>query len=241
MLIRLLFLKCLRLGTHSKSFFSTYASQIGGLTATSRHGGPEQSWMGVAVGAHMAVGAAILCSASCYIVEAHARGALAHSLGRGLRTARSCRAAAGPVRMEQDRQEGNGLCRVRFKGVELPAKRGQTLRTALLRSGVATPHNGSAQLINCRGLGTCGTCAVEIRGEVWPASWNAKERLRLNFHPHASPGNERLRLACQVRVEGDLEVTKYDKFWGQGDAETADRSFSTPFGELEFLLDAGKR
>ena len=36
-------------------------------------------------------------------------------------------------------------------------------------------------------------------------------------------------------------VTKYDKFWGQGDAETADRSFSTPFGELEFLLDAGKR
>lgn len=186
----------------------------------------------------MAVGAAILCSsASCYLGVAPARGALAHAAGRGLRTARSCRAAAG---RETDSEEG-GLFHVSFKGAEVPARRGETLRTALLRSGVATPHNGRAQLINCRGLGTCGTCAVEIRGKVCPASWNAKERLRLNFPPHASPGNERLRLACQVRVEGDLEVTKYDKFWGQGDAETADRSFSTPFGELEFLLDAGKR
>jgi len=189
----------------------------------------------------IAVGAAILCSASCYLVAAPARGALAHTAGRGLLTARSFRAAAGPARIEKDSEEGNGLCHVRFKGAEIPARRGETLRTALLRSGVTTPHNGRAQLINCRGLGTCGTCAVEIRGKVWPASWNAKERLRLNFPPHAPPGNERLRLACQVRVEGDLEVTKYDKFWGQGDAETADRSFSTPFGELEFLLDAGKR
>lgn len=73
----------------------------------------------------------------------------------------------------------------------------QTLRTALLRSGV-TPHNGQAQLINCRGLGTCGTCAVEIEGDVSPKSWNAKEGLRLNFPPHKSPGNQKLRLACQV-------------------------------------------
>ena len=73
----------------------------------------------------------------------------------------------------------------------------QTLRTALLRTGL-TPHNGRAQLINCRGLGTCGTCAVEIKGAVSPTCWNAKESLRLNFPPHGSPGNQKLRLACQV-------------------------------------------
>lgn len=41
------------------------------------------------------------------------------------------------------------------------APRGATLRTAMLEAGV-TPHNGRATLINCRGLGTCGTCAVEV-------------------------------------------------------------------------------
>ncbi len=41
------------------------------------------------------------------------------------------------------------------------APRGATLRTAMLEAGV-TLHNGRATLINCRGLGTCGTCAVEV-------------------------------------------------------------------------------
>jgi len=42
---------------------------------------------------------------------------------------------------------------------------GTKLRTAMLLNGVS-PHNGRAQLINCRGLGTCGTCAVEIARHV---------------------------------------------------------------------------
>lgn len=87
-----------------------------------------------------------------------------------------------------------------FKGTVLVAEHGETLRSALLRTGKVTPHNGKAQLINCRGLGTCGTCAVALEGEVSPASWNAQERLRLNFPPHRPPNNERLRLACQVHI-----------------------------------------
>jgi ferredoxin len=47
-------------------------------------------------------------------------------------------------------------------GKQFSALRGSKLRTAMLLNGVS-PHNGKAQLINCRGLGTCGTCAVEIR------------------------------------------------------------------------------
>lgn len=45
----------------------------------------------------------------------------------------------------------------------------------------------------------------------------------------------------QVSVEGDLKLTKYDGFWGQGDAKTADTSFSIPFGELEYVLDSNKK
>ena len=67
----------------------------------------------------------------------------------------------------------------------------------MLEAGV-TPHNGRAALINCRGLGTCGTCAVEVQGPVEPQQWTAAERLRLHFPPHSPPGNQRLRLACQV-------------------------------------------
>ena len=86
---------------------------------------------------------------------------------------------------------------VTYRGQALHVERGSTLRTALLTAG-ATPHNSNARLINCRGLGTCGTCAVEVRGAVDPGEWTAAERLRLNFPPHGAPGNARLRLACQV-------------------------------------------
>eukprot|EP00200_Dunaliella_tertiolecta_P005107 CAMPEP_0202337376 /NCGR_PEP_ID=MMETSP1126-20121109/82_1 /ASSEMBLY_ACC=CAM_ASM_000457 /TAXON_ID=3047 /ORGANISM="Dunaliella tertiolecta, Strain CCMP1320" /LENGTH=215 /DNA_ID=CAMNT_0048927553 /DNA_START=1225 /DNA_END=1872 /DNA_ORIENTATION=+ len=102
-----------------------------------------------------------------------------------------------------------------YRGLELEARRGARLRTALLKAGVS-PHNGDAKLINCRGLGTCGTCAVQISGTVFPAELTSAEKLRLNFPPHRPPNNQRLRLACQVKLQGDVNVVKYDQFWGQG-------------------------
>lgn len=94
----------------------------------------------------------------------------------------------------------------------------------------------------------CGTCAVEVipANGVEPRNWTAMERARLNFPPHASPGNAQLRLACQVRIAGgsdELEVVKRSKFWGQGkevlseEIETGARRDVTPFGALEFVLD----
>ena len=135
-----------------------------------------------------------------------------------------------------------------FRGENIGTARvGQKLRTAILRSG-ATPHNGDAKVINCRGLGTCGTCAVEIlpADGVEPREWTTMERARLNFPPHKPPGNARLRLACQVRLSGaceSVEVVKRSKFWGQGDEvvegeEEKGKGDTTPFGSLEFVLDA---
>ena len=85
------------------------------------------------------------------------------------------------------------------------------LRKVLLMNGVDL-HNGGSQVINCRGLGTCGTCAVKVEGEVSAANW--RDQTRRSLFPH-SPASG-LRLACQTQVLGDVKVTKFDGFWGQG-------------------------
>ncbi len=170
------------------------------------------------------VGAAIICSGSCFgagPVLPH--GALAHAV-RGVQTARSCRSVGGGA---DEVGRGADLCRVRFKGAEVEARRGETLRTALLRSGAVTPHNGRSQLINCRGLGTCGTCAVAIRGNVSPPRWNSKERLRLNFPPHACGSYERLRLACQKETWMSPSLTS---FGGRGLRRPATAPFRSRSG-----------
>ncbi|MCK6525531.1 (2Fe-2S)-binding protein [Myxococcota bacterium] len=97
-------------------------------------------------------------------------------------------------------------------GQVISAPRGRILRDALLDAGVS-PHNG-AKALSCRGLGTCGTCAVELVGEVSPPT--RLEEARLRFPPHTG-GPGRLRLACQVQALGDLQISKREGFWGQGE------------------------
>ncbi|CAJ1967446.1 unnamed protein product [Cylindrotheca closterium] len=128
------------------------------------------------------------------------------------------------------------------KQTSLKVQKGEVLRRALLRRGVS-PHNGRARLINCRGLGTCGTCAVEIEGNddaIVPAERNTKERLRLNFPPHGSPDQSpNLRLACQVQVKDDIVIRKRTGFWGQDTDELAEGyDAELWFGNLEYLLDS---
>ncbi|KAL7471980.1 hypothetical protein ACHAXS_012314 [Conticribra weissflogii] len=132
-------------------------------------------------------------------------------------------------------------------------RKGELLRSALLKRGIS-PHNGKSRLINCKGLGTCGTCALEIydnnarqtSGEdssipaILPMERTTKEKLRLNFPPHGSEDQSpNLRLACQVSVEGDIIVKKRTGFWGQDtDGKLADEyDAELWFGDLEFILD----
>ncbi|AOX01775.1 (2Fe-2S)-binding protein [Moorena producens PAL-8-15-08-1] len=102
--------------------------------------------------------------------------------------------------------------KVTAQGKSFECDQGSNLRKVLLDHGVAL-YNGNAKLINCRGLGSCGTCAVEIDGEVSEANW--KDKARRSLPPHSPTANR--RLACQTKVLGDVCVTKYDGFWGQGD------------------------
>jgi ferredoxin len=72
-------------------------------------------------------------------------------------------------------------------------------------------YNSAARALNCRGRGSCGTCAVRIEGEV--SQPDDTEKRRLAFPPHELESG--LRLACQVTVLGDLVVTKHAGLWGQ--------------------------
>lgn len=99
---------------------------------------------------------------------------------------------------------------IEFRGREIECEEGTVLRDALIEAD-QSPHNGRADALNCRGHGTCGTCAVDVEGSV--SEMSAGERRRLSFPPHDLDNG--LRLACQTRVEGDAVVEKHPGFWGQ--------------------------
>ena len=101
--------------------------------------------------------------------------------------------------------------KVTAQGKTFECDSGSNLRKVLMEHGVEL-YNGNAKIINCMGIGTCGTCAVMLEGEVSEANWKDKTRRSLPPHSHTSGR----RLACQTRVLGDVKVTKFDGFWGQG-------------------------
>lgn len=100
---------------------------------------------------------------------------------------------------------------VQAQGQTFPCAPAANLRQVLLANGIDL-YNGKAKLINCRGIGTCGTCAVLVEGQVSAPNW--RDTGRRSLPPHSPTRN--LRLACQTRVLGDVRVTKFDGFWGQG-------------------------
>ncbi len=112
--------------------------------------------------------------------------------------------------------------KVSAQGKSFECAPGSNLRKVLLEHGVEL-YNGNAKIINCMGIGTCGTCAVLVEGEVSEPNW--KDKARRSLPPHSPTSNR--RLACQTKVLGDIRVTKYDGFWGQG-SETVWRPENEP-------------
>jgi ferredoxin len=106
--------------------------------------------------------------------------------------------------------EGSIMPTIQFRGRELECDDGALLRDVLLDANLS-PHNGRSSVLNCHGHGTCGTCAVAVEGET--SEPTAMERRRLSIPPH-DPADG-LRLSCQTRVRGNIDVRKHDGFWGQ--------------------------
>ena len=111
---------------------------------------------------------------------------------------------------------------VTVQGKTFTCSQNANLRKVLLKHEI-TLHNGKSKIINCRGIGSCGTCAVEIIGEVASPNW--KDKARRSLPPHNLAQNR--RLACQTKVIGDIKVIKYDGFWGQGNSKMKDENYKT--------------
>jgi ferredoxin len=101
---------------------------------------------------------------------------------------------------------------VSFHGEEIECEENADLRAVLLDAAESeSPHNGPTQYLNCGGRAMCGTCAVDVDGDV--SDPTAREERRLSLPPHDRDAG--LRLACQTRVQGDVDVRKHRGFWGQ--------------------------
>ncbi|NJL62735.1 MAG: (2Fe-2S)-binding protein [Methylacidiphilales bacterium] len=96
------------------------------------------------------------------------------------------------------------------QGRTIECKLGANLRKVLLQNDIDL-YNYGAKVINCRGIGSCGTCSVFVEGQVNEPNW--RDTTRRSLPPHSPSDN--LRLACQTEVLGDVKVAKYDGFWGQ--------------------------
>jgi ferredoxin len=111
------------------------------------------------------------------------------------------------------------------KTIEVPA--GANLRKEARKAGVQLypfPHN----YVNCMGLGQCGSCRVIIKKGLENCSRQGiiEKLSKFNLlNPMSLDSrlrdDENLRLACQLRVNGDIEVETQppmnwhgEKFWG---------------------------
>lgn len=120
-----------------------------------------------------------------------------------------------------------------LKEIEVPV--GANLRTALLENDVPVHHDvmdfttSMVQYLNCHGLGQCGTCHVHIRQGMENCSKKGMwENFRLNVSTFAIGNEDVVRLSCQTKVLGDVEVEVQPKinFSGEHFWETKPPAFS---------------
>ena len=61
--------------------------------------------------------------------------------------------------------------------------------------------NNSPILFGCR-TGICGTCIVNVVGDISPPNEEEKEMLEI-----FAPGNNQARLACQLQLTNDIAIS----------------------------------
>jgi ferredoxin len=103
--------------------------------------------------------------------------------------------------------------------IEVPA--GTNLREEAKKAGIQI-YKGIDKVLNCRGFGLCGTCKVLVKKGMENLSPKSlREKFNLNFHPMtmlAAIGHEdEIRLACQVKVNGDCTIETHPAFNWDGE------------------------
>ncbi|MBD2164673.1 (2Fe-2S)-binding protein [Calothrix membranacea FACHB-236] len=93
------------------------------------------------------------------------------------------------------------LCKISFPGTNYPPI---NLQPHQHLSEHLTIQN-SPVLFGCR-TGICGTCLVEVIGEIPPPRSDEQEMLDT-----LAPGNHNARLACQLDITDDVEIRKIEQ------------------------------
>lgn len=69
-----------------------------------------------------------------------------------------------------------------------------------------TIHN-SPILFGCR-IGICGTCAIEVMESDAPLAERTRDEKE--FLENMAPGQDKIRLACQIHINTNMKVRKVD-------------------------------
>ena len=109
--------------------------------------------------------------------------------------------------------------------VTAEAQDGEDLRTIARKNGEQL-YSGPHKVLNCMGMGTCCSCNVVIASGTGSVSKKGMlERVWKWLNPLLglkilSNPNKEIRLACQTKVNGDVEVETHppinwhgEKFW----------------------------
>jgi ferredoxin len=90
------------------------------------------------------------------------------------------------------------------RDIEVP--QGANLRQAAREAGIQL-YPWLHRLLNCHGLGLCGTCKVLVpKGEENLSPKGVVERFKLATMMSSIGHEKDMRLACQVQVNGDCSV-----------------------------------
>ena len=92
------------------------------------------------------------------------------------------------------------------ENIELEVPQGANLRKEAIRANIHL-YPGIHKYLNCRGLALCAKCAVSVKAGTQNCSvkgFREKLRLMLSYLPIGQ--KHEIRLACQTRVLGDVEL-----------------------------------
>jgi len=90
------------------------------------------------------------------------------------------------------------------KQIQVPE--GANLRREARRAGIQV-YRGKDRLLNCHGFGQCGSCRVLItKGTDHTNARTLIERIRMWFSMAYVGNEDRMRLSCQTKVRGDIDV-----------------------------------
>jgi ferredoxin len=90
------------------------------------------------------------------------------------------------------------------KEVQVPE--GSNLRKAALEAGIPL-YPGIHKVLNCRGFAQCAACRVLItKGMDNASEMGLLEKLRLKWSFVYIGNEDTMRLACQTKVQGDMDV-----------------------------------